>query len=340
MNIFTPEQRKKYFEEASNLLVMPSHIIEKDFWVCWTLDHLFSGPYADVLTFKGGTSLSKGYKVIERFSEDIDLTIDKTAVALDPEKSLETPDLSQKQRRKRNKAFDNSVADFIKNDFTPWLDQLIKNQISTDGAGGIDFSLECDPEDPLNLFFHYPKVADYPDYIKPFVRLELGARGDRAPQSTKEIQPYLAEAIPSLFKDQPSISLPLLAIERTFWEKATILHSVACRPDDKPVRERFSRHYYDTYQLAQDNELMDTVFKNADLLDAVVKNKRTYFFESWDWYETAKPGSFKLVPSKERQADLEEDYQAMQSMIFSESPDFQEIIAFLKKLEDRINEIS
>lgn len=340
MKIFTLEQRKKYFEEAENLLFMPPYIIEKDFWVCWTLYHLFSGPYADVLTFKGGTSLSKGYNVIERFSEDIDLTIDKTALTLDPEKSLETPDLTQNQRKKRSKAFDNSVADFITDDFVPWLMQIIKNEISADGAGDIAFSLEYDPEDPLNLFFHYPKVVDYPNYIKSCVRLELGARGDKSPQSAREIKPYLAKALPDLFKDEAPVSLPVLAIERTFWEKATILHSVACRPGDKPVRERFSRHYYDTYQLAQDENLMQSVLNNTDLLEAVVHNKRAYFFESWNWYETAKPGNFKLVPPQEKQAYLEEDYQAMKSMIFSESPDFKEIIAFLQKLEDRINKTS
>lgn len=340
MKIFTPEQRKKYFEEAESLILMPPHITEKDFWVCWTLNHLFSGPYADVLTFKGGTSLSKGYNVIDRFSEDIDLTIDKAALTLDSEKSLETPDLSQNQRKKRNKAFDNSVADFLSNEFVPWFEQLLKNEIPPSGVGETDFSLEIDPADPLNLFFHYPKVMDYPEYIKPVVRLELGARGDKSPQSIKQIQPYLAEALPDLFKDDTPVSLSVLAIERTFWEKATILHSVACRPGDKPVRERFSRHYYDTYQLAQDKDLIQSVLKDTDLLEAVVRNKRTYFFESWDWYETAKPGSFKLVPAPDRQADLKEDYQAMQSMLFSESPEFEEIIDFLQTLEDRINKMT
>lgn len=341
MKIFAPkDEQNDYFINAGNLLSIPPYIIEKDFWVCWTLDHLFSGPFADVLTFKGGTSLSKGYKIIERFSEDIDLTIDKAALTLDPEKSLETPDLSQNQRKKRNKAFDNSVADFLSNEFVPWFEQLLKNEIPPSGAEETDFSLEIDPADTLNLFFHYPKVMDYPEYIKPFVRLELGARGDKSPQIIKEIKSYVEEALPEIFQDEQPISLSILAIERTFWEKATILHSVACRPGDKPVRERFSRHYYDTYQLAQDENLVQSVLKDTDLLEAVVHNKRTYFFESWDWYETAKPGSFRLVPAPERQADLKEDYQAMQSMLFSESLEFEEIIAFLQTLEDRINKMT
>ena len=339
MDILDPENSKIYFEEAANLLVMPTYIIEKDYWVCWVLNVLFSGPYAEVLTFKGGTSLSKGYKVVERFSEDVDLTIDKNVLALDPNTSLEEPDLSRSQRSKRSKSFDEIVAKFILDEFAPRLDKAIQEKLA--GRAGKNLvSLQIDPDDPLNLFFNYPKILDYSDtgYIKPFVRLELGAKGERSPHTIRKIRPYIAEAMPHAFEREEFAAIPVLAIERTFWEKATILHSVVLRPDDKPVRERFSRHYYDTYQMTRDKELTERILQDISLLEALVANKRAYFFESWDWYETARTGSFKLVPGANRQETLSQDYEAMQEMIIGDTPDFSEIIASLQTLEEKINQ--
>lgn len=315
-------------------------IVEKDYWVVWLLDLLFSGPYADQLTFKGGTSLSKAYKVIDRFSEDVDLTIDRGLINLDPEKSLEAPDLGTAQRTKRGKAFDNSVQDFITGEFVPWLDAEIQKHL-TKRAGDTAATLQIDPEDPLNLFFYYPRKPDAAEdaYIKPFVRLELGARGDRAPQTQQFIKSYIEEEYPHIFEGKAAIPVNVLAIERTFWEKATILHSVCCRPQEKPPRDRFSRHYYDVHHLAQDAGLVSRTIMDTELLEAIVENKRAYFFESWDWYPTARRGTFQLVPSVQQQEFLKRDYSAMQHMIAGDKPDFTEIMAALKELEDRINAV-
>ena len=332
------EKLQRYINEANEVLDFSEEILEKDYWVCWTLDVLFSGPYADLLTFKGGTSLSKGYKVIERFSEDVDLTIDKSVLTLDPAKSLEVPDLGRAQRTKRGKAFDKSVAAFITEDFAPWLEKTIGEKLAG-REGGQEFSFRLDPDDPLNLFFDYPKIAGYGQggYISPYVRLELGAKGERSPHSSQKVSSYIAEALPQAFEGETAITVPVLAIERTFWEKITILHSVASRPEDRSLQARFSRHYYDTYQLARNAELTERMSQDMALLEAVVENKRTYFFESWDWYDTARPGSFKLMPAAERQKALAQDYQDMQEMIIGDTPDFSEIMAGLQALEERIN---
>ena len=327
-----------FVEETARKTKRGYSIVEKDYWVVWLLDLLFSGPYADQLTFKGGTSLSKAYKVIDRFSEDVDLTIDRGLIQLDPAKSLETPDLGTAQRTKRGKAFDNSVEDFIRSEFAPWLEAEIHKHLSS-RAGDTAPALRIDEKDPLNLFFDYPRRPDERDnaYIAPFVRLELGARGDRAPQSQHTITSYIEDEFPQIFKDKKPAGINVLAIERTFWEKLTILHSVCCRPDDKPPRERFSRHYYDVFLLAQDADLVARTVSNTDLLAAIVENKRAYFFESWDWYPTAKRGSFQLVPSEAQQKSLARDYISMQDMIFGDIPDFSEIITALEQLEENIN---
>lgn len=315
-------------------------IVEKDYWVVWLLDLLFSGPYAEALTFKGGTSLSKAHKVIDRFSEDVDLTIDRGLIALDPEKSLEEPDLGRAQRTKRSKAFDDKTADFILQEFAPWLDAEIQKHLAG-RAGNTAPTLRVDEEDPLNLFFDYPRDPDTEEdaYIKPFVRLELGARGDRSPQAPHIVKSYIEEEFPEGFSEKIPVAVNVLAIERTLWEKATILHSVCCRPEDKPPRERFSRHYYDVHHLAQDADLIARAIADTELLEAIVENKRAYFFESWDWYPTAKRGTFRLVPSAEQQEFLKRDYNAMQHMIAGDKPDFSTIIETLKNLEDRINNV-
>lgn len=315
-------------------------IVEKDYWVVWLLNLLFSGPYADALTFKGGTSLSKAHKVIDRFSEDVDLTIDRSLIALDPAKSLEEPDLGRAQRTKRSKAFDDKTADFITHEFAPWLNAEIQKHLAG-RAGDTPPALRVDEEDPLNLFFDYPRnpAAEEDPYIKPFVRLEIGARGDRSPQAPHIVKSYIEEEFPDEFTGKIPIAVNVLAIERTFWEKATILHSVCCRPEEKPPRERFSRHYYDVHHLAQDADLVARAIADTELLEAIVENKRAYFFESWDWYPTAKRGTFRLVPSAEQQEFLKRDYNAMQNMIAGDKPEFSKIIEALKDLEDRINAV-
>lgn len=147
-------------------------ILEKDYWVVWLLELLFSGPYADQLTFKGGTSLSKAYKVVNRFSEDVDLIIDRGLIDLDPAKSLEVADLGSAQRSKRSKAFDNSVAAFIREEFAPWLDAEIQKHLSG-RAGDTMPQLRFDEDDPLNLSFDYPRKPDsvIDTYVKPFVQI-------------------------------------------------------------------------------------------------------------------------------------------------------------------------
>lgn len=340
MTTLQPDVLTIHAVETGRITGLPDTIVEKDYWVVWLLDLLFSGPYADQLTFKGGTSLSKAYQIIDRFSEDVDMTIDRGLIDLNPEKSLEAPDLGSAQRNKRGKAFDSSVEDFIRGEFAPWLDAEIQKRLSG-RAGDTAPALRFDEKDPLNLYFDYPRRPGNHDnaYIAPFVRLELGARGDRAPQSQHIIQSYIEGEFPKLFKDKETVNVNVLAIERTFWEKLTILHAVCCRPHDKLPPGRYSRHYYDVYLLAQDADLVARILADTDLLAAVIKNSRAYFYDSSDWYSTAKRGSFRLIPSEEQQKSLARDYISMQDMIFGGTPDFSEIITALKQLEEKINTV-
>ena len=134
----------------------------------------------------------------------------------------------------------------------------------------------------------------------------------------------------------PTCRVRTLAAERTFWEKATLLHAEYHRPPDKPSKERLSRHFYDLYCLSR-QELGRQALERGELLDRVVQHKRLFFAQAWANYGTAKSGTFHLVPPVTRVDALRKDYDAMQTMIFGEFPKWDEIIRELTQLEKRIN---
>ncbi len=195
--------------------------MEKDFWVCWVLRELFSvqefGPH---LTFKGGTSLSKGWKLIQRFSEDIDVVIDRAFLGFGGELSPEHAP-SNKQRERRLEDLRAACQRHIRDVLTPALTERLRKRL-----GNESWQLELDPSDPDNqaLLFKYPSAAAATGaYIRPVVKIEFGARSDTDPSETPTIQPYLAEALPELF-NSAAFQVRTLAPERTFWEKASLLH--------------------------------------------------------------------------------------------------------------------
>lgn len=203
--------------------------------------------------------------------------------------------------------------------------------------GKTGWSVELDPGDPQTVIFTYPvtEVSGAMAYVRPAIRLEMGARSDDWPAADAEITPYAAEAFPDLFALR-SCQVRTLAAERTFWEKATLLHAEHHRPADKPSRERLSRHYYDLYRLSQ-QPIAERALGQRDLLDRVIAHKSFFFSQSWAHYETARPGTMRLLPAADRLAVLRRDYQAMASMIFGDAPEWDDIVHELTQLESRIN---
>jgi hypothetical protein len=168
------------------------------------------------------------------------------------------------------------------------------------------------------------------------VRIEFGARGEQWPAETSDIKPYVAEMFPEVFS-QPIVSVKNLAIERTYWEKITLLHAEHYREKGKSPLPRLSRHYYDVYKLDQAG-ITNKAFSKKDLLKAVVEHKKIYFSSAWASYDTAQLGSMKVLPNPERIRDLKKDYGAMKEMFFGDSPDFDTLIESLGRLETRLNE--
>lgn len=330
-----PQDRADLFNEAGARRDLAPAIIEKDFWVCWTLRRLFTLPGDNPpLVFKGGTSLSKAYDVIRRFSEDIDLTFDRRDLGFGGERDPEAAP-SRKKAEQLLESLEAEVQRHIDAVFVPRLAEAIAAALGRDERA---WALEKDAKD--TVIFRYPPgltkgASGKTTYINPVVRLELGARGDAWPTERRSIQPYAAEEIPELFK-APATDVTVLAAERTFWEKATLLHAEYHRPTEKWTSDRLSRHFYDLALLAN-TPYGERALGDVKLLDRVAKHKALFFASKWARYETARAGTLRLVPPEERLKGLSADYEKMKAMIFDDPPPFAAIIAQLRAVERRIN---
>ncbi len=326
-------QRAELYQAASQQLGMAEVIIEKDFWVCWSLRELFTLPgIGDHLLFKGGTSLSKVWRAIARFSEDIDVSLSREWLGFVGPRDPEAADTG-KQQRARIENLATACAQKIEAEILPALRARASAALGPDG-----WAIAIDADDPQTLRFTYPTVlaAGVPDaYIRREVRIECGARSDDWPAEEKTILPYVAEAYPSTITDA-AVPLRVLSIERTFWEKATILHAEVHREESKATPSRYSRHYADLAALAH-HAKAEAALARDDLRARVVEHKSVFFASAWASYETAVPGTFRLVPSEYRLAALEADYRAMQEMFFKRPRAWSDIVNTLQKLERRIN---
>lgn len=337
MDVFarkTSQERQDVFNESASRRDLLPIVLEKDFWVCWTLNRLFSDPETSAhLTFKGGTSLSKSYDLIERFSEDIDLTISREAPLLSEGSDPMEPDISGKERRRRIDALKQNARRFVHEVVLPSLNASI-----SDALGGQDgWEICIDPNDPdqQTILFQYPQTLPYGQesgYIKPAIKLEFGARGGTEPQNETTISPYIAQDFPVLF-ERKTCTLATLSVRRSYWEKLTILHALC---HGSKMRDRMSRHYYDTFIMDQKG-VTEQALTDLGLLALVVQNKTYFFKDSKASYETAKIGTLLLVPEGDTRIALEKDYKAMEEMFMASFPSFEEILDRLAALEQRIN---
>lgn len=315
-------ERRDLFAETAVRRGMTPAIVEKDFWVCWTLGRLFAHPELSRLPmFKGGTSLSKVFHLIERFSEDIDLILDWRVVVGEDDPLA---DRSNTKQDALNKTIDAKAVDCIGGELLALV------------AQAVDPICRCEvaANDLHALNVIYP-AAFSDEYLRPEVRLEIGPLAAWMPFDRYLIKPYAAEAFPQLFK-QADCAVQTIRAERTFWEKATILHHEANRPENSPQPLRYSRHYYDLAMMAA-SPVKDAALADLALLEDVVAFKQRLYRRPWAHYEQAVPGTFRLLPSGHVLAAVEKDYAQMRSMIFGRYPGFDEIMATLRTLEAAIN---
>jgi predicted nucleotidyltransferase component of viral defense system len=333
--LFADGRRKMVCEQAQDKLGLPPATIEKDFWVCWTLKKMFDLPeWGSQLTFKGGTSLSKGWALIERFSEDIDIVIDRGSLGFGGDKAPDRAP-SKKQTRKRLDALKAASQRCVNEVLLP----LLRDAISQEMPAELLWQLDPDPEDPdgQTLLLTYPTAfVDQMIYLPQVVKVEMGARSDTEPTEKIDIQPYLTNAFPDLFP-QTHFSVRAVSRERTFWEKAMLLHEETFRPPEKKRKARMARHYYDLYCLIEAG-IGDKASVDLDLFERIAAHRQVYFRYTWVDYDTLRPGLLRLIPLDTQLADWKSDYVAMKNeMFFGEPPTFDVLMATVREFQKEFN---
>lgn len=314
-------ERNELFSESAAKLGTTPAVIEKDFWVTWVLARLFGqAELARLLMFKGGTSLSKAYRLIERFSEDIDLILDwRVLDVADPPVAP-----SKTQQGKLNEAVNEKANAYIGDVLLPQVAAMLGGTCTCELKSGA----------PHVVMIHYP--AAFSDaYHLPYVQLEIGPLASWVPYEQREIVSYAAEAFPHVF-ERASCMVNVIKAERTFWEKATILHQEAHRAGGKPLPERHSRHYYDLARMAA-SAVKDAALSDMTMLAEVAEFKQRFYPCAWARYDLAQPGTLRLVPEGAALDAVRADYRAMANMMFGKALVFDEIMAVLQQLENEIN---
>ena len=318
---FSKKQRAELFMETATIRGMTPAIVEKDFWVSWILGKLYQDEVLGrQLMFKGGTSLSKVYALIERFSEDIDLILDWREVTADDPLATR----SRTKQNALNQDIDEKAQAYIADSLLALVQAVM----------GDACACEIDLHDPHVINIRYPGAFD-DQYLRPEVRLEIGPLASWLPYETRKISCYAAQVFPSVF-DTTQYDVRVTTAERTFWEKATILHHEAFRPETSPLPSRYSRHYYDLAKMAN-SDVKQRALADFGLLAEVVEFKQRFYPRGWARYDLAIPGALKLVPEKHILKVIRKDYLNMRNMIFGEVPEFEDMMQTLQRLEREIN---
>ncbi len=329
--------RRDLFLGASARLGTAVQNIEKDFWVCWTLDALFNGLHVGGprLLFKGGTSLSKAFGLIARFSEDIDITVFRDDLGQGAE-IADLNALSGKKRRARLDAIRDACQTYIAGPLTTQFTHLAASVIPDER-----FRVEPDPDDKdgQSLLFWYPAVtAATGNYIRSAVKIEAGAKSALDPHVAASVTPYVTQDLPDL--DLTVTNVITVKPERTFWDKVMILHGLRQWHDRRGVLrhggQRVSRHYYDVHQLMQSPSA--AAWQGDHQLAIDCAHHARLFFGSADLgLDIAVPGTFTLTPSPAMREALAKDYEAMAGMIFGDAPPLDAVLRSAEHFEQIVN---
>lgn len=330
-------ERHEGFAEAGRQLRLHPAIIEKDFWVCWMLGLLFGRTeWREAIVFKGGTALSKVFGVIRRFSEDIDLSLAPAVLGISEAEVVQAD--SRGKRDRWMKKMEQRCSEWVESELLPSLLESVDEILGKrrHGAPWLEFEKDTGSHSPL-LLFHYPCSHDNElSYIRRHVKLEFGSLTDQRPAALHSVSPWLTEVLSGEMRSM-GCEVVALAIERAFWEKATILHAEHHRNPAELMPDRYSRHYADLAALARSPEVGKAV-GDATLRQRVVDWKAKFFARSWARYDLAKPGTFRLVPPVSRLAELRRDYREMRQMFLDEPADFDAVVSVLADLELQINQ--
>ena len=319
------EEKIKAYNVISAKTALPNYAIEKDWWVVQTLAIVFNMSIGKHLVFKGGTSLSKSWGIIKRFSEDVDLAVDRSFFGFEG-------DLGKSKRDRLRKM----NGEYVENTFALTLEKEFKKRGLTDIEIKVEVARNSD-QDPKVVYIYYPNAVDYPEYIKPRVMLEISCRSLIEPNTSKEIISLIDEAFPNASFAQKPISVSSVNPERTFLEKIFLLHEEFQK--EAPRSERMSRHLYDLHKLKKTPECIKGL-QDKNLYQTIVNHRKQFTKVKGVDYEKHSPKSIDFLPPASVFKAYEKDYKEMQeNMINEDAPNFEELLTDLRKLKEEINQI-
>ena len=331
MNFFElpVEERRAYITQTADHLDVSDLIVEKDLWVCWLLEMVFLLPTP--MVFKGGTSLSKGFNLIKRFSEDCDITIDYRHFS----NQIEFEKISRSQLKKVSDALRQQLQHYVSETILPFLKDKASTLFS---AHSFEITLS---EDREQLRFYYPSDLNSPlqGYLRDHVLLEFGIRNSVEPCEKQKITPYLINVVPNhIALSQPMIDV--LSPIRTYWEKVTLIHVECNRDRLLATPDRLSRHWYDLFMLDQSWVGKEALLR-VDILKDVILYKKAFFNASYAHYDDCLQGLLRLIPEENNKKNLSSDFSKMinAAMFYEPPPSFSNIMDNLKILEDKINRL-
>ena len=320
------ERRIEILNQATELTGLPSVAIEKDWWVTLALNASFSLPYSNNIVFKGGTSLSKGWNLIERFSEDIDLAIDRTFFGFDG-------DISKTQIKNLRK----QSCEFISTIFLADLTKILTKWKAIEECKLIAQPVKDSDKDPQVIEIHYNSVIDTSEYLPQRVLIEVSSRSLMEPIEERQIISILSEIFPQQSFGTVPFAIPTVLPQRTFLEKIFLLHEEFSQEAEKIRIDRLSRHLYDLEKL-MDTEHGIEALKNTVLYNNIVAHREKFNPLRGLDYANHIPRKIKIIPPEEVVKDYKRDYEAMTSfMIYGEPLKFDHLIKRLLQLQIRIN---
>lgn len=329
-------ERQEALNVAASQTGRPANLLEKDVWVVQALDVLFSSEFGAHLVFKGGTALSKVHRVIERFSEDVDVTYDIRELVPDETATvMKELDVIPENRSQQNK-----LTDLIRDERLPeWIDGKILPLLQEKLSGHHDLRFKREPD---TVVIEYPTVTKPSQYAPPTVRLEFGGRSTGEPASIHRITCDMASHIPDLIF--PTANPRTMEISRIFWEKATAIH-VYCLQGKEKLAERFSRHFHDLARLRETGHAAEAIAART-VAETVAEHKAMFFrMKAADGsvvdYEKAVKGGLCLIPAGENLDALRNDYQSMvdEGLLLEDAHDFDELIAHCTALQQEANAV-
>lgn len=322
------EDRKLIIQQTSSQTRLSPTAVEKDFWVMIALNAIFKTKYAPHLVFKGGTSLSKAWGLIQRFSEDIDLALDRDYLGF-------SGDLSKKKVTKLRKA----ACSLVSNEL------IYELEVSLNEMGVKGFEISCveferSDTDPVSVELKYTSITDRIEYLKPQVLIEISARSLRDPNEKRLMKSHISEVYPNAKFSDKEIEIPTVLPKRTFLEKIFLLHEEFQKPNDHEIKSyRMTRHLYDLGKIIDTSHAQEAI-DDEELYKVIVRHRRILTNITWVDYGLHAPQTISYLPPVTVKGEWKNDYKAMsESMFQGETIPYEDLIAKLKNFNDKINSI-